>query len=226
MNRKSVLWGILLIGLGVVLGLNAMDITNIDLFFDGWWTLFIIVPCLFGLVEEKDKTGNLIGLCVGLAFLAGARGWVDFQLIWRLAFPALLVIMGLGIVLRNLFGDRAARRFIRENRDDPNMPEYCATFSGQDLRFHGQCFRGARLTAVFGSVKCDLTGAMIERDVMIHAEAIFGGVEILVPAQMQVRVVSNSAFGGVSEKRPHSTDPNAITVYVNGMCMFGGVTVK
>ena len=34
--------GLILIIIGVIIGLNAFHITNIDLFFDGWWTLFII----------------------------------------------------------------------------------------------------------------------------------------------------------------------------------------
>lgn len=58
--------GLILIIIGVIIGLNAFHITNIDLFFDGWWTLFIIVPCFFGLFKDQDKTGNIIGLIVGI----------------------------------------------------------------------------------------------------------------------------------------------------------------
>ena len=47
--------GLILIIIGVIIGLNAFHITNIDLFFDGWWTLFIIVPCFFGLFKDQDK---------------------------------------------------------------------------------------------------------------------------------------------------------------------------
>ena len=43
---SSVLWGVVLIAVGVVLALNAFEITSINLFFDGWWTLIIIVPVL------------------------------------------------------------------------------------------------------------------------------------------------------------------------------------
>ena len=36
MNKTSnIIWGLVLIGLGVIIGLNALDITNIDLFFKG-----------------------------------------------------------------------------------------------------------------------------------------------------------------------------------------------
>ena len=40
---ESILWGLVLIVVGVIIGLNTMGITNINIFFDGWWTLFIIM---------------------------------------------------------------------------------------------------------------------------------------------------------------------------------------
>ena len=54
---EKVLLGILLICLGVILGLNAFEITNIDIFFDGWWTLFIIVPSFLGLLSDRINQG-------------------------------------------------------------------------------------------------------------------------------------------------------------------------
>ncbi|MEE1115844.1 MAG: hypothetical protein UH851_03185, partial [Clostridia bacterium] len=38
--------------------LNAFNITDIDVFFDGWWTLFIIIPCAIGLFTEREKIGG------------------------------------------------------------------------------------------------------------------------------------------------------------------------
>ena len=56
----SVLLGIVLIAAGVIWALNEFNVTNINVFFDGWWTLFIIVPCAIGLFTEREKTGNII----------------------------------------------------------------------------------------------------------------------------------------------------------------------
>ena len=64
-NMKSILWGVVLVLLGVLVGTNSLGITNIDIFFDGWWSLFIIIPCFIGLFSNEDKTGNIIGLLVG-----------------------------------------------------------------------------------------------------------------------------------------------------------------
>ena len=63
---KNIILGVLFIVIGVIIGLNAFEITNIDIFFDGWWTLIIIIPCLIGIFDSDDKTGNLIGLLIGL----------------------------------------------------------------------------------------------------------------------------------------------------------------
>ena len=54
---SSVIWGIVLIAAGALFALNALNITNIDIFFDGWWTLFIIVPlcCRFVYRTRKDR---------------------------------------------------------------------------------------------------------------------------------------------------------------------------
>ena len=62
--------GLIFIIIGVIIGLNAFHITNIDLFFDGWWTLFIIVPCFIGIITEENKLENIIGLIIGIGLLS------------------------------------------------------------------------------------------------------------------------------------------------------------
>ena len=61
-NFSKILWGIVFITLGVVIGLNALNIVDINLLFKGWWTLIIIIPCLIGFCDSKNenKTGNII----------------------------------------------------------------------------------------------------------------------------------------------------------------------
>ena len=72
-RTNQILWGVVLVLAGLVLACNALGLTEIDLFFDGWWTLFIIVPCGIGLLSGKEITGNLIGLGIGVALLLACR---------------------------------------------------------------------------------------------------------------------------------------------------------
>ena len=100
----------------------------------------------------------------------------------------------------------------------------CATFSGCDMNYDGEVFEGAELTAVFGGVKCDLRNAIIEKDCAIQVSAIFGGIDILVPDNINVKVSSNCIFGGISNKT--SVHKDVPTIYISGTCMFGGVEIK
>ena len=101
MNNKNILWGIVLVIIGVIVGLNALNITNINIFFNGWWTLFIIIPSLIGLLKEKDKTGNIIGLIIGVVLLLGVQNIIDFDLIWKLILPVIIIIVGLSLIFGN-----------------------------------------------------------------------------------------------------------------------------
>ena len=223
---SNVLLGMILVIIGVILGLNASGITRIDIFFDGWWTLFIIVPCVCGLFTSYDKSGDIIGICIGVFLLLCCQNVLGFDMLWKLAVPAIIVILGLKLLFGAIFGDRAFKMIEASRQNGDNIKIGCATFSGQNLNFDGEPFTGAELTAVFGGVKCDLRNAVIEQDCAVTATAIFGGIDLLVPDHINVRISSNSVFGGVSEKTHRPAVPGAVTLYINATCMFGGVEIK
>lgn len=224
-KKSSIIWGLVLIAAGVLFALNALELVTVNLFFDGWWTLFIIIPCAIGVFTERDKTFNLIGVLVGVLLLLDRQGFIDVDL-WKLLVPGIVVIIGVGMLLRGLGRDKS-EQLVRELKESGGeMKNGCAVFSGQNLNFDGEPFTGAELTAVFGGVKCDLRGALITQDCVIEASAIFGGVDILLPADVNVKINSTALFGGVSDKTRVAHKDGAVTVYVNGTAMFGGVDIK
>lgn len=95
--------GILLIIVGTILGLNAFHITHINLFFEGWWTLFIIIPSLCGIFTERDKTASLMGLFIGVYLLLSCQGIISFHFLWKLFLPLVLIILGIQILFKNSF---------------------------------------------------------------------------------------------------------------------------
>ncbi len=223
---SNVLWGVVLIAVGALIALNAFEVTNIDIFFDGWWTLFLIVPCFIGLFTEHDRTGNIIGLLIGVFLLLCCQGLMSFGLLWKLAIPVVIIIIGLKLIFNGVWNNKSGRIIQEMKADGKELKNGYAAFSGTNMNFDGEVFEGAELTAVFGGVKCDLTRAVIERDCVINASAIFGGIDILVPDGVNVTVRSTSLFGGVSDKRRQKSNENTVTVYVNATCIFGGVDIK
>ncbi|MCH5191426.1 MAG: hypothetical protein J1F23_04610 [Oscillospiraceae bacterium] len=221
---SRVLWGIVLIAAGGIFALNALNITNIDVFFDGWWTLFIIIPCFVGLFTEHDKIGNLIGIAIGVFLLLCCQDILSFSVLWKLLVPAIIIIIGLKMVFSGIFGNKANEIIskIKQNGGEPKVG--CATFSSCNLNYYNEIFEGAELTAVFGGAKCDLRNAIIDKDCAIQATAVFGGIDILVPSNINVKVSSNCIFGGISNKTAAQKD--CPTIYISGTCMFGGIEIK
>ena len=222
---KNIILGLILIILGVIIGLNTFGITSIDIFFDGWWTLFIIVPCFIGLFNDSDKTGNVIGLVIGGALLLACQGLLNFEMVWKLVVPVALVIIGVSIIFKDSIHGKINSEISKINKSQKDIPSYCATFSEQNANFENEEFKGADLTAVFGGVKCDLRQAIINSDTVIKAESIFGGVEIYVPSNVKVKIKSTPIFGGVTDKSVHNQESEH-TIYINSTCIFGGVDIK
>lgn len=218
---KNKIWGLVLIAIGLIFGLNALEITNIDIFFDGWWTLFIIVPCFIGLITEREKTGNLIGLLVGISLLLGCLDILEFETIGKLIFPVILVIIGLSILFKDTITREVTKEIDRLNDKREKENEYCSTFSSQTINIDDE-FKGCDLTTVFGGMKFDLSEAKINEDVVINATTVFGGITINAPKGAKIKVKSNSIFGGVTNK---STVNDGNIVYVNCFCLFGGVEI-
>ena len=76
---SSIMWGCVLLAISAVLILNTFELTNIEIFFDGWWTLFIIVPCFVGLFSSNEKMGHIIGLLVGILLLLACQNVLEFD---------------------------------------------------------------------------------------------------------------------------------------------------
>lgn len=226
MKISNILWGICLVILGIIFGLNALEITNIDIFFDGWWTLFIIIPCFIDLFKSQDKTGNIIGLVVGIVLLLGAQDILRFDIIFKLLVPAILVAIGISVIFKDAINGKIKKEIENINNENKDVKEYYATFGEQNLDFASEDFKGADLNAIFGSVKCKLTDANIIENVVVKASAIFGSVTIYVPDHVNVKINSTPIFGGVSDQRKNKTSDADVTLYINALCIFGGIEIK
>lgn len=226
MNNKNILWGIVLVIIGVIVGLNALNITNINIFFNGWWTLFIIIPSLIGLLNEKDKTGNIIGLIIGVVLLLGVQNIIDFDLIWKLILPVIIIIVGLSLIFGNNLNKKINNEIKKINNKKGKNEEYCSTFSEQKIDFDDEEFKGVSLTAVFGGITLDLRKAKINEDVVINTTSVFGGIDIYVPDNIKIKVKSTSIFGGVDNKKIKNDNEKEHIIYINASCIFGGVDIK
>lgn len=225
---SNVVWGLLLILIGIGYAGGNLGIWDFNIFFRGWWTLFILVPCIINLIQYGPNGGNIAGICVGVVLLLGAQGILAFSMIRKLLVPAILILIGLSILLSNTkckITDQQGNQIPFE-KTGTGGSDVSGVFDGRKVQYDGQLFEGATVSAVFGGVNMDLRSAVIERDVRIDATAIFGGVEIYVPSNVVVRVMSTPVLGGVSNRALAPTEVPCHTLYINATCVFGGVDIK
>ncbi|MGV8907150.1 MAG: LiaF transmembrane domain-containing protein [Acetobacterium sp.] len=219
----NLLWGLLLVAVGLGFAGNVFGLWNFELFFNGWWTLFIIVPCVISIFQNGVQLWNAIGLGIGVLFLASAQGYFNGQLVGDLIFPIIIVAIGLSII----FKDQLAKNSkIIKSLNKNGLAEYSAIFGSQELKFPGDEFKGATLTAVFGGIELDLRQAIITEDIYIETNAIFGGINILVPSNVRVEVTGTPIFGGTSNKSNRPLEENPPTIYFNSTSIFGGTEIK
>ena len=223
-NLSRVLWGIVLIFIGVIWGLNRTGVAEINIFFDGWWTLFIIVPSAISFFEKgNNKVSSLIFLIIGVLLLLAAQGLFEFEILWEILLPAIVVLIGLSLI----FGNKVDFNVKEKTKclDSKDTENIFAAFGEQNVNKAGENFEKANLNAIFGAVKLDLREAKLEKETVIGAWAIFGGIEILVPKDCIVKVKGTPIFGGISNERKNNEDAKK-TIYIEGYAVFGGIEIK
>ena len=224
-----VIWGIAIIALGVIFGGNALGWFNINIFFEGWWTLFIIIPSAISFVTEKEKISSLGFLLAGIILLLAAQDVFSYDVAWKAILAVFLIMVGVTILVRSLIhsnNDKEVEGKIKELKDDKTMDSQTAVFSGSDRTYNDEVFTGSNLVAVFGGVELDIRKAKFTKDTVIKAFCMFGGIEIKVPEDVQVKVRSGFIFGGVSDERKGATGKGKYTIYLDAGGGFGGITIS
>lgn len=120
-NSSAILVGALLIFVGLLIVGRSFGLFSFS--FDGWWTVFIIVPCLLGLIngDGGSRTGSLIGLCLGVLLLCCARDWVPWSMFAPTLLAGVLVAVGLGMII----GDGKVRRIKKNDcQNQSNTQQY------------------------------------------------------------------------------------------------------
>ena len=225
---KPIIWGIAIIALGVIFGGNALGLFELNVFFDGWWTLFIIVPSVISLITEKEKLSSLGFLATGVILLLAAQNVFSYDVAWKMILAVVLMLIGVGIIIKNVFhnkNDEEVEKKIHDLENGKVMDSQVAIFSGSERTYNDETFAGSNLIAVFGGVDLDLRKAKFEKDTVIKAFCLFGGIDIKVPEEVQVKIKSGFIFGGVSDERKGDSSKGKYTIYIDAAGGFGGVSI-
>lgn len=228
-KSSSIIWGLAIIALGVIFGGNALGIFNINIFFTGWWALFIIVPSVISLFTEKEKINSLAFIAIGVILMLAARDVFSWDVAWKVILATFLIAMGLSLLLKNIFRgkyDAEVRAKVEKLKRDGKNDSQVAIFSGSDRVYNKEEFIGDDIVAVFGGASLDIRKAEIKKDTCIKVFCLFGGVDIKVPKDVQIKSKSGFIFGGISDDRKSKSEKSKYTIYLEAAGGFGGVGIN
>jgi hypothetical protein len=247
----GMIMGLAVIAVGVLFLLRNVGI----LYFDDIWQYWPVILIVIGISKlanthsASQVTSGLIIGGIGTVFLLKNLGYI-YGDIWQYLWPGILIAVGLSILVKHLeWRDQS----LNSGSPSPGTPPgtgnpfpprsgFTATTSGANY-LHAECvfsgtrqkietqeFLGGKVSVVFGGAEIDLRSAGTKREeISIKAEAVFGGIELWVPAHWQTIVRGTGVFGSFEDKTfpaAPGASPNAPRLVITGAAVFGGVVVK
>lgn len=229
MKRTSkIIGGIALVAFGIVWALELLDVISISL--EGWWALFIIVPCFINIFNDRRKAGAIIGCGIGILLLLAARSIIPWNDIWKYMLCLVAIVWGVALLF---FNNR--KHFDQRITKEQNVPVVAGggklhnidvTFGKQDYSYDGQSFDGTDVHVSFGFVSLDLRDADIRNGAVINVDCSFGGIEIRLPKGVCINNGIDTTFAGVDCDCCTQPTDGAKTLYLKGRCNFGGIEIK
>jgi hypothetical protein len=101
-----------------------------------------------------------------------------------------------------------------------------AHYGGDAYVYHGEPFHGARLDAICGGIRLDLREAAITEDEEIDIHTFLGGIELIVPENVNIVVKSRNFIGSVGNHARRATNPAAPSLHIVASNFFGGVDIR
>lgn len=227
----ALVFGLLIVGIGVGYGLKALGIIDsFTVFFDGWWTVFIILPGLLTLFQRgSNKFIGLLLTVFGVCLLVWRQQWISASL-FSLALPALAIVFGIYIIVtaftgKKLHGPVIVTQPVRVGEGD-SVEEYALSFGELAPDYAGKPFTGCRVEISFGKATLDLRQAIIESDCKVELDAGFSGVEIFLPPACRLVLDTSANFGNVENQFISSASPDAPAITLEANAAFSGVVIR
>jgi predicted membrane protein len=217
--------GIFAVAAGVILLLDRQGLIHAGDIFRFFWPSLLIAAGIFRLAQNCEGPGRFWGgllTIAGIALFLNRLGYFDirFQDVW----PLILIAVGLMLLWRALSGPRPARW-----QRSVDVINAWAAFGGGEIRSDTQNFQGGEVMALFGGYKIDLRSAAIQSpEVVLFANAAFGGIEIQVPSTWFVIVQGAPILGGYDDKthKPEAGAGPVQRLVIRGFAIFGGIEIK
>lgn len=245
-NSTGIIVGTSFIVIGVYYIIANFLNIRFDIFFDGWWTLFIIIPSLMNIINKGMKLTNISFLIVGVVLFLYEQRIISGYFSRIIIIALVMITIGVFLILKNInntknnntynyheynhssgynqsyeYSQGTQENYNKSNQDskydNTPMPVYTAIMSGVDVKNVSNDFAGAKCNAVMGSIELDLRDVNINRDITVDISSFMASVEIKAPMNTRIYLTKNVIAGDVT-CRANSLSNDANVPIVHFLC--------
>jgi hypothetical protein len=232
--KQGIVVGVLIIAAGVLLFLDNIGLLRFHNIWE-FWPVGLIALGVAKLLDCRGISGRawaslwiLFGTALLLCNLRMLR--LDWDVIWPLGIVGVGVMMLVNALERRSLPAVKSAPLSGISSSETTFNAW-ATFGAIKRRIETQNFQGGEAVAVFGGVELDLRRAVMApgvKEVVIDANATFGGIEIRAPEAWLVVTQGLGIFGGYEDKTvpPRTPEGDPPRLVIKGYAVFGGVTVR
>jgi predicted membrane protein len=228
----QLLFGLLVIFLGVVFTLNNVGVIESDEYIR-YWPAFLVLYGVVNMIERQSSSGRLwagLWIVIGTVWLLNNLDITHVHL-WDY-WPLILVVIGIGMMRGSFPRGRRFQRFTgaiaseSTGTDQDSFINGVAILGGFKRSNNSQDFLGGELTAIMGGAELDLRDASIQKgEAVLDIFAFMGGAKIRVPDDWTIVLRGVPILGGFEDKtRPPKVDTGKRLV-IKGMAIMGGAEI-
>lgn len=224
----QLVFGLFVMGLGVVLGLDSLGIADAGYLLRFWpLGLILLGTTIASRPEPHSRFWGFVWIIVGSWLLL--RGLDVIRVgFWQLFWPTLLVLIGGSLILKTL----RQSGHVRLESWHRGAERLFAIMSESKRRFDGKPFEGAYMTAFMGGCLLDLRRATVPAGEtrVIEVFGIMVGHHIKVPPEWNVTLDVTPILGEVRDRRVPAVTPPPLAgappaLLVRGSVVMGEVKV-
>lgn len=217
MTRSQLVFGVLLITVGVLLLLDRAGAVDAWAVFEsGWPAILLLAGAAQVLTRPRNLLGGTVLAGLGVALFAWTLGYVtSLAVLW----PLLLIALGVW-----LMAGRWPVIGRLEGLEDSDT-DIVAVFDNRVVERAGP-FVGGSVTTVFGDIRLDLRHATLDpAGATVQVTTVFGDLDLDVPDGWKVTVSGPELLGDVNLRAAHDPPEDAPTLQLRVVTIFGDIDI-
>ncbi len=216
-----VIAGLGFMAMGVLAFLGSLEVIDFGWLWSNFWPVAVIlIGALIWLANPKNWLWSSIIVLAGIASLVAIHADFNFN-VWSLFWP--IVMVGIGVSIISRIG-KSSRSDVGDINSD--YSDQFALMSGSEHRVVSKSYAGGKATAIMGGVELDLRETSIKGKAVLDVFVLMGGIEVKVPAGVNVVSDAGVILGGVEIKPDTKVGKNDPVLVITGNVALGGVEVK